>query len=306
MRISKKMSRQTQFKIEQFIFKVIYYCCRVLPISTVLKFGIRLGNLAWKLQIQSSASIKNVKLAFGDRFTDTEAEDIAKGCFHHFGTEIMRVFIMDRLAKLPLEDWIDIEGLDTVKNRGKKGGILVGGHFGCWEVACFLIPAIGEPATLFTGKHANKVVGYWLDDIRRKLGMKTHSSTDDRVELYHTAQKELVAMLGDFKPSKAAIEVTFLGQKTQTAQGPALLSLLKDVDLIYFSCAKVADRIKVRFKKLEYKKTSSRKENTILLTQAYYNELQADIRNYPEQYFWMHPRWQGNPDIKYNDKQFLV
>ncbi|MBU3914790.1 lysophospholipid acyltransferase family protein [bacterium] len=305
MRISKKISRQTQFRIEQFIFKIIYYCCRVLPISTVLKFGPKLGNLAWRLQIQTSGSIRNVKLAFADRFSDEEVKKIAKESYQHFGTEIMRIFIMDRLAKLPIEDWIDTEGLDIVKNRGKAGGILVGGHFGCWEIACFLIPSLGEPATLFTGKHSNKVVGYWLDDIRRKVGMKTHSSADDRVELYNTVQNEIVAMLGDFRPAKAAIEVQFMGQKTETAQGPALLALLKDVDLIYFSCARVNDRIKVRFKKLEYEKTSSRKQNTILLTQAYYNELQADVEKYPGQYFWMHARWQGNPNVSYDDKQFL-
>ena len=305
MLISKKISRETQFRIEQVFFKIIYYTCRVLPQSTVLKFGIRLGNLAWRWKMQTSTTVENLKIALGHRHSPEELEDIGKRSYQHIGIEIMRVIIMDRQARRPLEDWFDIEGLDLIKNRSKPGCVLVGGHIGCWEVTNFLIPKLGEKTTLFTGKHANQVVGDWLDDIRRKAGMDTLSSGDNRVELYERTKTEVIALLGDFRPSKAAIEIEFFGKRTGAPQGPALLSLLNNVDLFYFSCVRVGERMKVRFKKLEIEKTKSRKQNTVLLTQEFFNELQIDVENYPDQYLWTHGRWHDLEDVSYQDNRYI-
>lgn len=305
MLISKKISRETQFRIEQAFFKIIYTTCRVLPQSSVLRFGTKLGNLAWRWKMSTSTSLENMRIALGHRFSPEEIQDIAKRCYQHFGIEIMRVIIMDRQAKRPISDWFDIEGLDLIKNRSKPGCVMVGGHIGCWEVTNFLIPQLGEKTTLFSGKHANQVVGNWLDDIRRKAGMDTLSSGDNRVELVERTKKEVIALLGDFRPSKAAIEVEFFGRKTGAPQGPALLSLLNDVDLFYFSCVKVGERMKVRIKKLEIEKTKSRKQNTQLLTQEFFNELQVDVEKYPEQYLWMHGRWHDLEEANYQDKDYI-
>lgn len=305
MLISQKISRETQFRIEQAFFKIIYYTCRILPQSTVLRFGIKLGNLAWRWKMATGTTVENMRVAFRDKYSQEELLAIAKRCYQHFGTEIMRVIIMDRQAKRPIEDWIDIEGLETMKGRDKPGCVLIGGHIGCWEITNFLIPKLGEKTTLFSGKHANQVVGNWLDDIRKKAGMDTLSSGDNRVELYERTKKEVIALLGDFRPSKAAIEVEFFGRKTEAPQGAALLSLLNNVDLFYFSCVKVGERLKVRFQKLEIEKTSSRKQNTKRLTQAFFDELQIDVEKYPEQYLWMHGRWHDHEDVSYQDKEYI-
>ena len=135
--------------------------------------------------------------------------------------------------------------------------------------------------------------------------MDTLSSGDNRVELYERTKKEMIALLGDFRPSKAAIEVEFFGRKTGAPQGGPLLSLLNDVDMFYFSAIKVGERLKVRFKKLVIEKTKSRKQNVQLLTQAFFNELQIDVEKYPEQYLWMHGRWQDDPEVNYQDKEFI-
>ncbi len=305
MLISKRISRETQFRIEQFLFKGFYYFCRSVPSSWVLGMGSMVGRLAWRLKVRRNTVLQNLNIAFKDHYTQDELKTMARKCYQHFGCEMMRVLILDKQARRPMERWIDIEGGDVLKNRRKSGGILVGGHLGCWEIANLVMPKIGEDVTVFTGTHSNKLADKWLNDIRSRAGTKTAGSQDDRTELFKTAKQNLVAIVGDQAPPKAAILIDFFGRQTEAAQGPALLSLLNDVDFIYFSCVKIGKRMKVRFQKVEFEAADTRKENIQRLTQAYFDVLQADIKNYPEQYFWMHKRWKKDEDIQYDDKEAL-
>ena len=305
MRISKRVSLQTQFRIEQFFFKSFYYFCRSIPSSWVLGVGKTIGSIAWKLGARRKTVLKNLVLAFKDKYSRDELDQIAKSCFQHFGREMMRVMILDKEAKRPMEDWIDIEGLELLQNRTTKGGILVGGHIGCWEIANFVLPKLGEPVTVFTGSHANKQADKWLNEIRSRAGTITASAGDDRTELFNTAKTGLVAIVGDQSPPKAPIMIDFFGRLTDAAQGPALLSLLNKVDFFYFSCMKNGDRMKVLIQKVDFERAEKRKENIHRLTQAFFYILEKEIETYPEQYFWMHKRWKNSPDVDYGEVDAL-
>ncbi|MBT4266313.1 MAG: hypothetical protein HN580_11175 [Deltaproteobacteria bacterium] len=305
MRISKSVSLQTQFRIEQALFKGLFFFCRSIPASWVLGVGKGIGTLAWKLKARRKVVLKNLSLAFKEKYGKKETAEIALKCYQHFGREMMRVLILDQEAKKPMESWIDIEGLDLLQNREQKGGILVGGHIGCWEIANFVLPKLGEEVTVFTGTHANKLADKWLNEIRSKAGTITAGAGDDRTELFATAKKSLVAIVGDQSPPKAPIMISFFDRPTDAAQGPALLSLLNKVDFFYFSCLKNGDRMKVRIQKVEFEKAETRKESVKRLTQAYFAVLEGEIRKHPEQYFWMHKRWKHSPDVNYGEMDAL-
>ncbi|MBU2643906.1 hypothetical protein KKI24_04305 [bacterium] len=305
MRISKRISLQSQFRIEQALFKGLYGCCRLIPANWVLAIGVHIGTLAWKLKARKNTVLKNLALAFRERFSESEREAIALKCYQHFGREMMRVLILDQEARRPMESWIDIEGLELLRNRGQQGGILVGGHIGCWEIANFVLPKLGERVTVFTGAHANKRADRWLNEIRSRAGTITAGAADDRTELFETAKKELVAIVGDQSPPKAPVMIHFFGRPTDAAQGPALLALLNKVDFFYFSCLKTGDRVKVRIQKVIFEPGETRRENIKRLTQAYFSILEADINAYPEQYLWMHKRWKNSPDVDYREVDAL-
>lgn len=244
-------------------------------------------------------------IAFKDQHTKSELDAIALRCYHHFGTEMMRVLILDKETRKPMADWIDVEGVDLLQNRDQKGGILVGGHIGCWEIANFVLPKLGEKVTVFTGTHANKKADKWLNEIRAKAGAITSGGGDDRTELYNTAKSGLVALVGDQSPPKSPVVIDFFGRPTDAAQGTALLSLLNKVDCFYFSCLKKEGRIKVRIRKVDFEMAETRKENINRLTQAFFNILEKEIIENPEQYFWMHKRWKKDPDVDYRDADIL-
>ena len=291
--------------MEQVLFKGFYNACRLLPSGAVLSTGRLIGTLAWRLKARRKTVLKNLTIAFKDHYTKNELDAIALKCYRHFGTEMMRVMILDKEAQKPTADWIDVEGIDLLQNREQKGGILVGGHIGCWEIANFVLPKLGEKVTVFTGTHTNKTADKWLNEIRSKAGAITAGAGDDRTELYNTAKSELVALVGDQSPPKAPVMIDFFGRSTDAAQGPALLSLLNKVDFFYFSCLKNDGRMKVRIQKVEFERAETRKENISRLTQAFFKILEREINENPEQYFWMHKRWKNSPDVDYGDVDVL-
>lgn len=305
MRLSKHVSLQTQFRIESLLFKGFYYLCRLTPSALVLGAGSLFGTLAWRLKARRKVVLKNLSLAFKNQYSKNELNAIALKCYQHFGTEMMRVMILDQEARRPMEDWVDVEGLDLLQSREQKGAVLVGGHLGCWEIANFVLPKLGEPVTVFTGTHANKKADKWLNEIRSKAGAITAGAGDDRTELYQKAKTEVVGLVGDQAPPKAPVIIKFFDRHTDAAQGPALLSLLNNVDFFYFSCLKKADRVKVRIQKVDFERAKTRKENILRLTQAFFRVLEQEIREHPEQYFWMHKRWKNSPDVNYGEADVL-
>ena len=305
MRLSKHISRQAQYRLEQALFKGFYFFCRLIPSTVVLSIGKSIGSLAWRLNARKQTVLKNLAIAFRDQYSKTELETIALDCYRHFGIEMMRIMILDREAKKPIESWIDVEGLELLQKREKEGGILVGGHIGCWEIGNFVLPKLGQAVTVFTGGHTNKIADRWLNEIRKRAGALTAGSGDDRTELYRSAKKGLVAVIGDQAPGKAPIMIDFFGRSTDAAQGPALLSLLNKVDFFYFSCLKKEGRIKVRISKVDFDVADTRKENVHRLTQAFFRMLESEIAKNPEQYLWMHKRWKNSPDVDYSDIDIL-
>ncbi|MCP4298411.1 MAG: hypothetical protein GY786_22730 [Proteobacteria bacterium] len=294
-----------QHKVELFLLKSVYTIFRVLPFSITMGFGRALGSLVWGLGIRKNTTLTNLKLAFPDKYSDQELDRIAKQAYIHFGQEAMRLLRMDKEAR-PLDEWVEIEGLENIQKTGSKGGILVGGHLGCWELVNFVLIKLGEDVTIYTGSQSNKMTGKLVDEIRAKVGGNIISSKDEMSDLGALSKSQWVALVGDQKPAKSPIYVEFFGRETQAAQGPALLSLLNEVDYVYFSCIKVGDKIKIRFQKVEIERTSSRKKNVLLLTKAYFDLLQKDVEQTPEQYLWMHRRWKNDEAVVYKDRESLL
>jgi Kdo2-lipid IVA lauroyltransferase/acyltransferase len=305
MRISKKISLETQFKIELALFRTFYQGCRLLPPSGVIGLGTMIGKLAWHLKVRRHTVMENLRLALGTSISDRRRLEIANAAYHHFGAEMLRLLILDRAAQRPLEDWIDIEGYEALRNRKKPGGILVTGHLGCWEIASFVLPRLGENVTVYTGAHANEKADRLLNEIRSKAGIQTSGAADDRQTLMEKAKTRLVALAGDIRPHKAPVVIDFFGQKTEAAQGPALMALLNEIDLFYFSCIKQGKRFKIRFEKVVHQPAATRRENVVLLTQAFFDVLQKDVEAHPEQYYWFHRRWKNRQDVNYGEKEAL-
>ena len=95
-----------------------------------------------------AVGMENLRLAFGDRYTEAERDAIVRGVYRHFCMMLMEILHIPRkLHPTTWRDRITLVGHEPVLDRLLKGGpvIMLTGHFGNWEMAGYLFGVFGFP-----------------------------------------------------------------------------------------------------------------------------------------------------------------
>ena len=92
---------------------------------------------------------------------------------------------------------------------------------------------------------------------------------------------------------KKAIKLEFFGRKTSVYTGPAVLSLKMDTPIIYGITIRQPDyTYSARIEEISKDNLPENYEEKIkVLSQRMLKYLEDVIREYPEQWLWMHKRW---------------
>ena len=95
---------------------------------------------------------------------------------------------------------------------------------------------------------------------------------------------------GKHAPAQALI-MDFFGRKASTPRGAAQLALKFNVPIVVVMALRTGNgRYRGIFKEIEVNENDTVES----VTQRYTAYIEDVIREYPEQYFWMHRRWKTN------------
>jgi KDO2-lipid IV(A) lauroyltransferase len=116
-------------------------------------------------------------------------------------------------------------------------------------------------------------------------------------------QNRMVGLLGDQDGGANGIFVPFFGKMASSPAGPAVLRVKSRAPIAFAYTIRI-DKFKFRMG-IEPLNIDNNfeltDENLKSITRAYLEILEKYIRQYPEQYFWMHRRWK-TPYDKNNDQ----
>ena len=100
-------------------------------------------------------------------------------------------------------------------------------------------------------------------------------------------------MLADQEARKDAVYADFFNIPSATAAGPALLAIKTGAHIIFSTCIQRDDGdYDVFFEKIETDDVDGvSEENIKIITQRHVSKLEEKIRQWPDQWFWMHKRW---------------
>ncbi|HEX4086327.1 MAG TPA: hypothetical protein VHY22_15540 [Chthoniobacteraceae bacterium] len=126
-----------------------------------------------------------------------------------------------------VSEWRGFENLAAARARG-KGGILVTGHLGNWELGGILLALEGVPLTVVTLEEPDNGLTQWRQAYRRRLGIKTVSvGSGDPFAFVGIVsalrRNEFVALLVDRPYGASAVPVQFFGATACFSSAPALL-----------------------------------------------------------------------------------
>jgi len=188
---------------------------------------------------------------------------------------------------------------DRVK-REKRGVLITTGHLGNWELLVQSFAVWHEPMSYLARPIDNPLIEDLTVAIRTKFGnTPLNKNNSSRAAVRLLREGEIVGVLTDVNAHlKVGVFVPFFDVLACTTAGPATLALRTNAVLFPIFC--VYDHGAGRYKivhgnAVEPANTGDRDADIAATTAAYTAEIENIIRQYPDQWLWIHKRWKTRP-----------
>jgi Kdo2-lipid IVA lauroyltransferase/acyltransferase len=232
-----------------------------------------------------------------------EKEKILRGTFESLGRHLGFVAHFRKFDREDIRNLIEVVGkeehFDPAYAKG-RGVLFFTGHFGSWEVFNLLAPAFGYGMNILVRRIDNPLVEDFVDKMRTRFGSITLDKTKSARKMFRVLENgEILGILADLNAQeKEGVFVDFFGVPASTTTSIARLALKTGAVVIpAFAVWKESKKKYVVYLEppVEFEKTGNDEEDIKILTQKITVEVEKYVRKYPEQWLWIHKRWNTRP-----------
>ncbi len=247
------------------------------------------------------AGIRNLELAFPDMST-TERERILRGCFANLGRLLGEFSHLPYATTKSLSQIVDFEGLEhlnAAEERG-KGTILFTGHLGAWELTSFALSTIGHQVNFLARRIDNDSIERMIERTRTRFGNRSiDKRAAARPMLRTLAGGGTLGILADLNTQPhEGVFVDFFGVPASTTSSLATLALRTGATVlpIFAPWDKDRGRFVVRIEPpVPVTTTGIQADDIREVTQQITSVIEEYVRRYPDQWLWIHKRWNTRP-----------
>lgn len=274
-----------------------------LPLATSLRFGKAVGRfLARRFPKLQRAARRNLEIAFPE-MTEAEREKIVIGTFESLGRHLGFVSHFRKFRREDIRDLVEVvgkeENFDPAYAAG-RGVLFFTGHFGSWEVFNLLPPAFGFGMNILVRRIDNPLVEQFVDSFRTRFGSVTLDKTRSARKMFRVLERgELLGILADLNAQeKEGVFVDFFGVPASTTVSIAKLAL--KTGAVVLPAFAVWEESRAKYvvyiePPVEYEITGNDEDDIRKLTQDITRVVEKYVRKYPEQWLWVHKRWNTRP-----------
>ena len=184
----------------------------------------------------------------------------------------------------------------------KQGVIVVTAHVGDWESGSALLPLLGfGPPTYPVGRAArNKPLSLYIHRERQRRGvliLPRRGAMEFAGPILGAGGT--LALILDQRARKRPVYAPFFGRAARCDRSAGVLLRRFRVPIVFAACYETSDPDRLRFvarRKLEPEDLQGRSPEGI--ASLVNRELEELIREAPDQYFWLHDRYQGGDDAE--------
>lgn len=275
----------------------------LLPRQFVLLLGKAGGGLCFRLlPKERKRTIRHLSMVFGN---SSDLYKTAEGVFRHLGMNLFEWLQMPRLNRDKINRIVSVIGMDRIDkvlSKG-KGGIILTSHFGNWEYLAAYLTLNGYKGLVVAKKIYYSGYNRLLTQLRRSVGIDLvwrNGSVKSMVSILK--QNKLLGILPDQDTDKVdGIFVDFFGKPAYTPTGPVALSLATGASIIPCFIVRSGNGHHLYIEEpLELTVTSDKAETIRINTERWSNITEQYIKRYPEQWVWMHKRWNTKNEKKVN------
>ena len=249
--------------------------------------------------------MRNLEIAYPE-MAESDRLRLIGGTFESLGRVLGEVSQFPKYSREKMKSLVDFE-LDDYSQalyerikREKRGVLITTGHLGNWEMLVQTFAVWHEPMSYLARPIDNPLIEDLTVAMRTKFGNVPLNKTNSaRTAIRLLREGEIVGVLADVNSHpKEGVFVPFFGIPACTSAGPATLAIRTNALLFPIFC--VYDRDAGKYKivhgeAVEPAATGDREADLAATTAAYTAEIEKIIRQYPDQWLWIHKRWKTRP-----------
>jgi KDO2-lipid IV(A) lauroyltransferase len=241
-------------------------------------------------------ALHNLRCAFPEKDMK-ELIRIAKGVYRNLAITAAEFFSMPSITRENLHEWVDMEGLEYFEagvSQG-KGLLTIIAHFGNWELMPVTAPFFLSPSHIIYRPLDSPVLDNLVEYVRTINGnvmVKKGGSGKLITELLK--ENRTIGILSDQNvAAREGVFVDFFGRPACTGVGLAVLALRTGAPVLpMFMARQKSGKYKFILKPLvEISRTGDYEKDLLVNTQQFTRVVEEVVREYPEQWFWIHQRW---------------
>jgi KDO2-lipid IV(A) lauroyltransferase len=248
------------------------------------------------IPVRKKTVLENLKLAFPE-YDKRKIKKIAFGVYKNVSITLVEILTLPALKKEQIDDLVEFRDADILvkKYYENEGLIILSAHFSNWEYAALLCAVnMKIPYSVIVKPLGNQYIYRWMNSERTKWGNEVVPLGPSVKNIYLALkQKKIVAIVADQRGPKEGVLVKFFGKDVYAHPGPAFFAVKTGTPIYY--------GLLIRQKNYKYKLCISeidtsnlpedKDEKIAVLTQRHTNYLENMIRQFPEQWLWLHKRW---------------
>ena len=243
----------------------------------------------------------NLRIAFPG-WTDAQRKAVVRGMLRNLGWMAAEFARFPKYSKENIEQIVVLDGHDNFlkgQRRG-KGVLYLTGHMGAWELSSFAHALYGFPLHYMARRIDNARIDALVNDYRCLSGNRPIFKNESaRVMLKVLKEAGTIGILADQNtmPQEAAF-VDFFGKMASTTTGIARVALHTDAAVVpgYAIWDAPSRKYRLRFEPpVELIRTGDMECDVFENTQKFTKVIEEIIRKYPEQWVWVHGRWNTRP-----------
>jgi KDO2-lipid IV(A) lauroyltransferase len=287
----------------EFAFVWLFvHLMRLLPRRAARAVGAGIAGVAfYGLGRLRRVGVLNLRLAFPE-MPEAGRERILRSVYRNLGALLAEFCLMPRYTPEVASRFIRYEGLENylaARERG-KGVLVLTGHLGAWELSSFYHSLMGMPMGMVIRRLDNPLVDAFVNKIRCQHGNRViHKDDFARGLIASMRAGETVGILMDTNMTPPqGVFVPFFGVQACTASGMARIALKTGAAVVpgFLLWEESEGKYVLRFgKELEVVHSGDAERDAVTNTASFTAAIEGMIRQYPEQWLWMHRRWKTRP-----------
>ena len=284
------------------LITTLIFFLNLLPRNIAVSFAGLLGILAYVIiRDARRRTQRNLRLAFGDEFDQSKLRKLGSRVFANVGKNVVDALRLKKMKWEDIEVMTEIEGLEHFDRAYKlgKGVIALTGHVGNFELLAAWFSLRGYAVSVIGRELYDPRLDQLLVKNRKSVGVENIPTTAGVKPIIKALKAgRALGVLGDQDSSRVrGVFVDFFGRPARTPVGPILLPYKTGSPIIPMAIVrKGKNRYRIIVKpEIKLAFSDDREKDVVEVTQRCTEVLESIIREYPDQWLWMHDRWKSKP-----------